>query len=201
MGYGLFRQLNSMKDQYLLRHHAGVALYAGLISLAICPRMADLVCAAAVIHDTGKSLIPDEMLFKPGKLTDNEWIIMQAHPVSGAQLFARDGIGFSPGEKKLVYLGILYHHERWDGAGYPKGLSGREIPLIARIIAVSDTFDAMTTDRAYRKAMSMDEALQELLRVSGSQHDPKLVEKFKEILSRLDLPILKEQAENKEAIL
>lgn len=179
MGYNLFRQLNSMKDKYLLKHHAGVALYAGLVSLAVCPRMADLVCAAAMIHDTGKSLIPDETLFKPGKLTDKEWTIMQAHPESGAQLFARNGTGFSHGEKKLVYLGILYHHERWDGMGYPKGLCGQEIPLIARIIAVADTFDAMTTDRPYKKAAPEKVAVKEIVQCTGSQFDPEIAMVFK----------------------
>ncbi len=190
MGHSLFRQLNSMKDQYLLRHHAGVALYAGLISLAVCPRMADLVYAAAEIHDTGKALVPDEILFKSGCLTDEEWVIMRAHPVSGAQLFARNGAGFAPEEKRIVYLGILYHHERWDGSGYPKGLNGKEIPLIARIIAVADAFDAMTTDRPYRKAMNMAKALEEIDRGAGLQFDSNLVEKFRIMLTDSKTPFL-----------
>ncbi len=127
---------------------------------------------AALLHDIGKIAVPSEILLKPGALTDAEWKVMRAHATIGADLVAR----IAP----FAHLSdaVRHHHERIDGAGYPDGLAGEDIPLAARIIAACDTFDAMTTDRPYRAALSIEEATVELRRVAGSQLDTRVVDAF-----------------------
>lgn len=146
----------------------------------------------SLLHDVGKIGVSDSILRKPGKLTDEEWASMRQHPEIGYNMLRQ--VKFLQGAAEL----ILTHHERWDGKGYPRGLSGEEIPLGARIFMVVDTFDSMTSDRPYRKALSTKEALDEILRCSGSQFDPRVVEAFLDIyevwvrereeLQRLTLP-------------
>ena len=131
---------------------------------------------AARIHDLGKLRIWAEMLNKPSKLTPDETRELQTHPARGAQLVSRFR-DYRNG-KDL----ILHHHERYDGQGYPDGLKGDEIPLGARIIAVADSADAMMSDRAYRKALTAAETIQELSRNSGKQFDPMVVKAMLEIL-------------------
>lgn len=126
----------------------------------------------ALLHDVGKVGIRDAVLLKPGPLTDEEYKEMQLHPIIGAQMV-----------KKLGCLSgcldaVLYHHERIDGYGYPYGLKGKEIPIIARIASIADAYDAMTTNRIYRKAMPHDQALEEILRNSDTQFDPEIVKEF-----------------------
>lgn len=125
---------------------------------------------AAALHDIGKIGVPDAILNKPGKLDDKEWKIMHRHPTTGARILA----GISGFEQ--VAAAVESHHERFDGKGYPKGISGEDIPVEARIISVVDAFDAMTNDRPYRKAMSRNEALAELARETGAQFDPMIVD-------------------------
>ncbi len=122
------------------------------------------------LHDIGKVGIPESVLCKPGPLTDDEWTIMRAHPAIGAQIV--EPIRFLQGAVEIVFT----HHERWDGAGYPTGLVGEQIPLAARVFAVADSFDAMTSDRPYRSALSFDQALEEIRRGAGTQFDPTVVE-------------------------
>jgi putative nucleotidyltransferase with HDIG domain len=131
----------------------------------------------AVLHDIGKIGIPDAILNKPGKLDEDEWESMRQHPRIGADIITRIS-GFEE-----VSAAILAHHERFDGRGYPSGLSGEDIPIEARIISAVDSYDAMTNDRPYRKALSHEEALDELSRNSGSQLDQKVVEVFEQVLS------------------
>ncbi|HXG23626.1 MAG TPA: HD domain-containing phosphohydrolase, partial [Chthonomonadales bacterium] len=126
----------------------------------------------ALLHDIGKIGVPDHILLKPGPLTPEEWEEMKKHPVVGFQMCAR--IDFLRGAAQVV----LHHHERWDGTGYPDGLRGEAIPLGARIFAVADAFDVMTTDRPYRQARSYEAACQEILRCSGAHFDPRVVEAF-----------------------
>ena len=126
----------------------------------------------ALLHDVGKIGIPDAVLRKPGKLTAEEWREMKLHPEIGGRILS--GIKFL--EKSLPI--VMAHQERFDGSGYPRGLKGDEIPLGARIFAVVDTLDAMTSDRPYRKALGYDEAREEIVRNSGIQFDPKVVEVF-----------------------
>lgn len=139
---------------------------------------AELLLHAAPMHDVGKIGIPDSILLKPGKLTAEEWEIMRRHPAIGAEII---------GEHKSQLLEwariiALTHHEKWDGSGYPSGLSGKEIPLIGRIVAVADVFDALTTERPYKKAWPVQEALNYLEAQSGMHFDPELVRLFFSIL-------------------
>jgi hypothetical protein len=127
---------------------------------------------ASLLHDIGKIGIIESILNKPNKLTDKEYINIKQHPVKGNKILAHIK------QLKECLPGILYHHERIDGTGYPQGLHGEEIPLISRIIAVADVYDAMTSTRAYRKALSTETTLQELQQVSGTQLDPDIVDVF-----------------------
>jgi putative nucleotidyltransferase with HDIG domain len=129
----------------------------------------------ALLHDVGKIGVPDGVLRKPGALTDTEWTLMRNHPTAGYEILK--GVEFLGRAVEIVYT----HHERYDGRGYPRGLQGEEIPFGARIFAVADAFDAMTSDRPYRAAMAPADALGELLRNSGSQFDPQAVEAFLKI--------------------
>jgi len=133
----------------------------------------------ATLHDIGKIGVNDQILNKPGKLTDEEWAQMRKHTEIGYR------IAMSSPELISIADYILTHHERWDGKGYPQGLSGTAIPLISRILSVVDAYDAMTQDRVYRKAMSKELAIQELKVNSGSQFDPVVVDVFVEIISAM----------------
>ncbi|NMB35634.1 MAG: HD-GYP domain-containing protein, partial [Firmicutes bacterium] len=126
----------------------------------------------AVLHDIGKVAIKKSILLKPGPLTEEEWVQMKKHPEIGYR-FARSVPELSP-----IAEYILSHHERWDGKGYPQGIKGDDIPLLSRVLAVVDAFDAMTNDRTYRKAMPKKEALAEIIRNAGTQFDPKVVDVF-----------------------
>lgn len=126
----------------------------------------------ALLHDVGKIGVPDSILLKPAKLTPDEWVEMKKHPAIGFEIL--ESIKFLEPAAQIV----LTHQERWDGKGYPNGISGQDIPLGARIFAVADTLDAMTSDRPYRKALSYQAALDEIRRCSGTQFDPSVVEVF-----------------------
>ena len=134
----------------------------------------------AIMHDIGKIGIPLEILNKPGKLSDSEWNMMKTHVQKGYQ------IALSTQEFSGIANMILYHHERWDGRGYPDGLKGEQISLLSRIIAVVDAYDAMTNDRSYRKALSESAARQELQRCAGTQFDPNIVREFLKMLELED---------------
>jgi putative nucleotidyltransferase with HDIG domain len=130
----------------------------------------------ALLHDVGKMVVPDDILRKSGPLTDDEWHIMRQHPNWGFDMLAEVGFLQQPA------LEIVYsHHERWDGKGYPRCLAGEDIPLAARIFAAVDTYDAITSDRPYRRAHSHPSAIAELQRVSGQQLDPRVVDAFSRI--------------------
>jgi len=130
----------------------------------------------ATLHDIGKIALADNIILKPGKLTQDEWKAIKKHPEIGYRIASK-----SP-ELSPIADSILSHHEKWDGTGYPRGLKGKEIPFISRIIAVLDAFDAMTNDRPYRKAMSRREAMVEIIKCSGTQFDPRIVSAFAELL-------------------
>jgi HD-GYP domain-containing protein (c-di-GMP phosphodiesterase class II) len=132
----------------------------------------------ALMHDVGKIGIPDAILLKPDKLTEEEWEFMRRHPALGYRILAQ--VPYLRPAAKIV----LAHHERWDGFGYPRGLRGEEIPLGARIFAVCDTYDAIISDRPYRRGQSPDAALAEILRCAGSQFDPQVVEAFEALFPR-----------------
>ena len=125
-----------------------------------------------LLHDIGKVAMPDAILFKPGALTAAERSLMSRHPVVGAEIM--DGIEFLDEAAKVVRS----HHERWDGSGYPDGLSGEQIPLAARVFAVADVLDALTSDRPYRTRMTLVQARRMIVEASGSHFDPRVVAAF-----------------------
>ena len=162
------------RDEYTFAHSQRVAEYSGEIARALdLPRKEiDLIVSAARVHDLGKIATDNRILYKQASLTDEERKAIIAHPADGSELAGQ----FSMYRKGTAY--IRHHHERWDGRGYPDGLAGTQIPLGARVITVADAYDAMTSDRPYRKALSPEIALAELRRGAGRQIDPDLVETF-----------------------
>lgn len=132
-----------------------------------------------LLHDIGKVGIPLNILNKPGKLNDEEWVVMKSHTKKGYQ------IAKSAKELSSIADMILHHHEKWDGTGYPDGLAAEQIPLLSRVISVVDSYDAMVSDRAYRKGMSVDKAIAELKRCSGTQFDPHIVDEFIKMLPEI----------------
>jgi HD-GYP domain-containing protein (c-di-GMP phosphodiesterase class II) len=166
------------KDEYTASHEQQVAELAERVAVRLgspSSRARD-VRYAALLHDVGKVAVPSEILLKAGPLSDAEWVTMKTHAAVGGELVARiDAFAH-------LAPAVRASHERWDGAGYPDGLAGEEIPLAARIIAACDSYEAMVTDRPYRKALSVPQALAELQRVRGSQLDPTVVEALLEEL-------------------
>jgi HD-GYP domain-containing protein (c-di-GMP phosphodiesterase class II) len=134
----------------------------------------ELLLHAASMHDIGKIAIPDRVLLKPGPLDTDEWELMKTHTLVGAEMLAGS-------RSPVVQMGeviALSHHERWDGSGYPHALQGEDIPLVARVCAVCDVFDALVSDRPYKSAWQVDDALEELRRLAGNHLDPELVALF-----------------------
>lgn len=130
------------------------------------------------LHDIGKLAVSDEVLCKEGRLDDDELAQIREHPKIGAKLLLR----VTALREAIPY--VLYHHERWDGNGYPSGKAGEEIPVEARVLAIADAFDAMTSDRPYRTALTHEEALAEVERCAGTQFDPKIARVFLEVFGR-----------------
>ncbi len=142
---------------------------------------ADLLLVASPMHDIGKLGIPDRVMLKPGKLDKEEWAIMQTHAQIGADILAG-------GNSNLMIMAheiALTHHEKWDGSGYPNGLMGENIPLVGRISAIADVFDALTSERPYKKAWPIDEAMNLIRSESGKHFEPKLVELLEEMLPKI----------------
>ena len=166
------------RDPYTGKHSEDVAVIARKIGreLGLAEDEVEQIEAAARVHDIGKISIPDSVLLKPGKLTDEEWEAIKQHPVIGADLLS--GLEIYEGSIDI----IRHHHEHWDGSGYPDGLKGEQIPLGARIVAVADVYNALTTDRPYRKAYSKAEALEIIRDMSGKELDPQLVEIFLRVI-------------------
>ncbi|OIP87539.1 MAG: hypothetical protein AUK24_09300 [Syntrophaceae bacterium CG2_30_49_12] len=167
-----------VKDLYTRGHSDSVARCAVKIAkrLDMSPHEIEGIEVAAILHDVGKIGIHEDILNKPGKLDEEEWREVKKHPELSLKIL--DGTNF-PWDIKSI---ICAHHERYDGNGYPNGLKGEEIPLGARIIAVADLYDAMTSDRAYRKGLSKETVIEELKRVAGTQLDPKIAKVFIEML-------------------
>ena len=167
------------KDPTTRGHLDRTAHYGIALARLVDPELAERreVSYGFFLHDIGKVGIPESILCKAGPLTEPEWIVMRSHPDQGARIMAP--IPFMGDAVEIVRS----HHERWDGGGYPRGLRGEEIPLAARIFAIADSFDAMTSDRPYRAAMSTDAAVAEIRAGSGTQFDPRCVEAFEELVA------------------
>lgn len=166
------------RDQETTGHSFRVALYAVELArtMGIRGELLKAIEWGALLHDVGKMVVPDHILRKGSPLTDDEWLIMKQHPGWGYEMLAEVSF-LQPEALDLIYS----HHERWDGGGYPRGMGGADVPLGARIFTVVDTYDAITSDRPYRRALPHAVAMAELQRVSGRQLDPQVVEAFQEI--------------------
>ena len=174
----LLRHTVEAKDSYTKGHSDRVSAYSVLIGKKLGLSDEDLkkLEIGGLFHDIGKIGIPDSILQKNGRLSKYEYSIIQKHPLIGANILSTASIF-----QDIIPI-VKYHHERYDGKGYPERLSGKKIPYLARITAVADTFDAMTSKRSYRDALPLDCVISEIQRCKGSQFDPKISEAFIEIL-------------------
>jgi putative nucleotidyltransferase with HDIG domain len=166
------------RDLYTDKHMKDIAEYSVSIAkkLGLSDDDIENIRKAALLHDIGKISVPDHILMKPGKLSEEEMEVIKKHPSNGAKII-------EPVEPLKHAKNIIEHHQEcFDGTGYPEGLRGKDIPLGARIVAVADAFGAMTTNRPYRKALTVGEAVKELKKCAGTQFDPQLVEVFISIL-------------------
>jgi ribonuclease P protein subunit RPR2 len=166
------------RDAYTGKHAERVTAYGMKLAETLgLPETSELEFGF-LLHDIGKLAIPDAILYKPSALTEHERALMERHPVIGAEIV--EGIEFLAQAAQVVRS----HHERWDGRGYPDGLTGEEIPLAARVFAVADVLDALTTDRPYRPAGSLHDARELIGAHTGTQFDPRVVEAFTSIADR-----------------
>ena len=173
------------KDPYTNGHSKRVAIYTKRIAqeLGYDGEELDRIYYVALLHDCGKIGVPDNILGKPGKLTDEEFEIIKSHTVRGGEILSH----FKSLEG--VDEGARYHHERYDGRGYPEGLAGKDIPLIARIICVADSFDAMNTNRVYRNRLSTERIIEEIETNKGKQFDPEIADVMLRLLREGKMPV------------
>ncbi|MCP3870611.1 MAG: two-component system response regulator [Gammaproteobacteria bacterium] len=171
------------KDNQTGLHVIRMSYYTRLIaeSLGVGEVWSDLLFNAAPMHDIGKIGIPDEILLKPGKLNPREWTVMCRHPQYGAEIIGEHDSELMRTSRDIA----LNHHEKWDGTGYPNGKRGEEIPIAARIVALADVFDALTTVRPYKEAWSVDDAVRYIDERSGKHFDPGLVPLFHQLLPEI----------------
>ncbi len=171
------------------QHYLSVMLKAmkekGVYKEEISQWKIPLLIQSAQLHDVGKIAISDTILKKQEKLTPEEMEIMMQHTTFGAKIIRKISVSVY-GDEFLKYAEMLaqHHHERWDGKGYPNKLKGEEIPLAGRVMAIADVYDALVSERPYKKALSHDEAVKIIIESSGTQFDPKLVDLFKEIADK-----------------
>ncbi|MCB1644514.1 MAG: two-component system response regulator [Pseudomonadales bacterium] len=177
------------KDNETGLHVIRMSHYSKLLALSVgmSENEAELLLNAAPMHDIGKIGIPDSILQKPGKLTEEEWVIMRTHCEVGARIIGHDDSALL----RMARTVAMTHHERWDGTGYPHGLSGTDIPTVGRIVAVADVFDALTSHRPYKEAWPVSKARAVMLEASGSHFDPQMVEAFFDNLD--DMLIVRDQ--------
>ena len=175
-----FLKVIDSKDHYTEGHCERVAKYTNVLcnSLGVKKVKTERIVNMAKIHDIGKINVTDKILKSSSHLTDDEYAEIQRHCAYGYEILKDINL-----MKKDLNV-ILYHHERYDGTGYPKGKKGKEIPLGARILSICDAFDVMTTGRIYKPAMSREEVIQELKRCAGTQFDPEIVEKMFELIDK-----------------
>lgn len=162
------------RDNDTGQHVVRMSLYAYTLAIGygVSEAVADDLLNAAPMHDIGKIGIPDHILLKPGPLSPEEWVTMRKHPLIGAEIIGEH-------TNAMLYMAreiAMCHHEKWDGSGYPQGLAGEDIPISARIVAIADVFDALTSRRPYKHAWPVEEALDHIRAQSGQHFDPALVE-------------------------
>ncbi len=177
-------QASEYRDNETGLHVHRMSQYSALIGegLGLSRHDRELLLHAAPMHDVGKIGIPDRILLKPGKLTCEEFTIMKTHTTLGGKLLDREPSLLM----RTAHMIALTHHEKWDGSGYPQGLSGEGIPLMGRICSLADVFDALTSKRPYKQPWSTEKAVQEIRRGSGSDFDPQLVRVFLEIIPGIE---------------
>ncbi len=168
------------RDDESGKHIIRMSSYSRLIALRFSEResFANLINSAAPMHDIGKIGIPDNILLKPGRLNSTEWEVMKQHVEIGAAIIGESEHPLFKTARQIA----LYHHEKWDGSGYPEGLAREKIPLPARIVAIADVFDALTSERPYKKAWSIDETVEFVYENRGAHFDPNLVDVFLECM-------------------
>lgn len=168
------------KDNETGLHVIRMSHYSRLLALAagFSAHAAEELLHSSPMHDVGKIGIPDQIMLKPGPLDDAEWISMRRHPAIGSEIIGEHDSQLL----KAASIISLTHHEKWDGSGYPNGLKGEAIPVIGRIVAIADVFDALTSERPYKKAWSVEDALALIQRESGRHFDPELVPLFLQIM-------------------
>lgn len=171
------------KDNETGLHVQRMAEYTRLVALELgfSPANAETLASAAPMHDIGKLGIPDAILCKPGKLTDEEFEVIKSHPLIGAQILEHPDSELLTVAREVA----LYHHEKWDGSGYPEGLAGENIPIAARIASIADVYDALVSVRPYKKAWSTEQALALFEEQKGKHFDPNVVEAFKRVLPQV----------------
>lgn len=171
------------KDNETGLHVQRMAEYTRLLALELgfSPANAETLASAAPMHDIGKLGIPDAILCKPGKLTDEEFEVIKSHPLIGAQILEHPDSELLTVAREVA----LYHHEKWDGSGYPEGLAGENIPIAARIASIADVYDALISVRPYKKAWSTEQALALFEEQKGKHFDPNVVEAFKRVLPQV----------------
>jgi HD-GYP domain-containing protein (c-di-GMP phosphodiesterase class II) len=176
------------KDGYTHKHSERVSAFGVRLArhLGFDAEGRGVVELSGLLHDVGKIGVPDAILNKPGKLTDEEFTQMKLHPVHGARILSQ----IQSNKVVSILPGVKYHHERWDGKGYPEGLKGEEIPLLGRVLGVADFLDALSSDRSYRKGLSLDEALSMVKDLEGKAFDPVVVKAAVELhaIGELALP-------------
>jgi len=166
--------------EHVVWHHSGTAALCGLVAakMGLDPHIMREALQAALVHDMGKFFMPRECLWKYGRLDREEKAVMERHSAEGAEFLAHRGFS------EEVVLAVRHHHERWDGTGYPDGLRGEEIPLLARVVGVCDALDAMTEGRHYAGRLGPQDIIKEIEAGAGSQFDPQVVRPVLEFLSR-----------------
>jgi putative two-component system response regulator len=171
------------KDDNTGLHVIRMSHYARVLGIAagMSEAMADMMLDAAPMHDIGKIGIPDSILQKAGPLTESEWTVMQSHTQMGEDIIGEDDSELLRMAKTVA----ISHHEHWDGSGYPKGLAGEDIPMVGRIVAIADVFDALTSVRPYKESWTVEDAVTYLQEKSGTQFDPKLVPLFVESIDKV----------------
>ena len=174
------------RDPYAKGHSSRVTVFAQAMArrIGLEKERVSILRLGALLHDVGKLAVPSSVLLKRGPLTEAEIGQMRRHPAAGARMLE------TLGAPATILPVVLHHHERWDGAGYPAGRRGDEIPLEARVLCIVDSFDAMTSTRPYRAPRRPDEAWEELQRCAGTQFDPELVEAFAEAWAEAGLGML-----------